>query len=128
MKSFSKEDILRAPDLKVEPVEVWGGVVYVRGMTGAERDSFEASIVSIRGNKQDVSLENIRAKLCVRCVCDETGNRLFADNEADLLSGKSAVELQKLFAVAQRLSGLTTDDVSELVGVKKSPFGDSVSG
>ena len=48
--------------------------------------------------------------------------------DATLLGDKSAQELQKVFAVAQRLSGITAEDVEELTeGIKENPFGDSPS-
>ena len=42
---LNREAILAAEDLPRELVEVpeWGGAVYVRALTGAERDQFEAS-------------------------------------------------------------------------------------
>ncbi|OGO12737.1 MAG: hypothetical protein A2Y53_04900 [Chloroflexi bacterium RBG_16_47_49] len=125
---LNRDDILKATDIQIEPVEAWGGTVYVKGMTGKERDRFEASIVHIHGKKQDVNLENVRAKLCVMSMCDENGKRLFADSDAPLLTEKSACELQKVFAVAQRLSGITDEDIDELTeGIKENPFGDSPS-
>ena len=125
---LNRDDILNASDIKIEPVEAWGGTVYVKGMTGKERDQFEASVISIRGKSQSVNLENVRAKLCVLTLCDEAGKRLFNDGDMSLLSAKSAIELQKVFTVAQRLSGITSEDVTELTeGLKESPFGDSPS-
>lgn len=125
---LTRDDILKASDIKVESVKAWGGTVYVKGMTGRERDQFEASIITIRGKSQSINLENVRAKLCVMTLCDKDGVRLFADADLVALSEKSAVELQKIFAVAQRLSGITADDVKDLTeGLKDSPFEDSPS-
>lgn len=129
MGNLNRDDILKVKDLKVEKVQAWGGTVHVRGMTGAERDKFEAGIIQMRGKEQSLNLQNVRAKLCVLTLCDADGTRLFEDNEMALLAEKSAVELQKVFAVAQRLSGITQEDVDELAeGLKESPFGDSASG
>lgn len=125
MKNLTREDILGIADLKIEPVEVWGGVVYVRGMTGAERDSFEASLLA--RNKKDVDLSNVRARLCALTICDEQGNRLFTEADVKALGAKAAGELQKVFTVAQRLSGLTEEDAEEL-GLQENPFGGSASG
>ena len=125
---LNRDDILKASDIKIEPVEAWGGTVYVKGMTGKERDQFEASVIKMKGKSQDMNLANVRAKLCVMTICDDKGVRLFADADAPLLGDKSAQELQKVFAVAQRLSGITAEDVEELTeGIKENPFGDSPS-
>jgi hypothetical protein len=125
---LTKDDILKADDIEIEPVEAWHGTVYVRGMTGTERDAFEASVITMRGTKQSINLRNVRAKLCVMTLCEKSGARLFEDSDMEALSGKAASELQKVFAVAQRLSGITEKDVEELTEViEKSPFDGSVS-
>ena len=64
-KILKRDEILQAADIQVLLVSVpeWGGDVYVKGMTGAERDKFEASIVEQRGKAQTMNMANIRAKL-----------------------------------------------------------------
>ena len=117
MATLTKGEILAAVDLPTERVAVpeWGGEVMVRGMTGAERDAFEASLVRTRGQKtSELNLENARAKLIARTVVDEEGTRLFSDADAVALGKKSAQALQRVFEVAQRLSGLTPDDITDL--------------
>lgn len=118
MAYLTRNAILQADDLPVEDVEVpeWGGIVRVRGLTGAERDAFEAEIVEQRGKKISLDMQNFRAKLVIRSVIGEDGRRLFSDHDAHLLGQKSAVALQRVFEVAQRLSGLSAADVEELVG------------
>lgn len=123
---LSKEAILAANDLEKELVEVpeWGGAVYVRALTGTERDAFEASLVNERvvrrGRKsettRETNLRNLRARLCALTMCDEEGNRLFGDSEVHELGKKSASALNRVFEVAQRLSGLSEGDVEELAG------------
>lgn len=128
MKTLNRDDILKVPDLVAEPVHAWGGIVYVRGMTGTERDHFEGSVVNQKNGQQTVNMDDIRAKLCVVCICDENGNRLFTDDDVELLSKKSGKELNRIFGVAQRLSGITTEEVEKLGEGLKNPLGDSASG
>jgi len=53
---------------------------------------------------------------------------LFTDADVKALGMKSAVALQRVFDVAQRLSGITSDDVDELAKeLDENPFEDSVS-
>lgn len=115
-KLLSRDDILNAQDLPTERVAVpeWGGEVLVRGLTAAERDAFEASIVKRRGQKTEMDLRNMRARLVAMCVVDEQGNRLFSDQDVEALGRKSASALDRIFEVAQRLSGLRPEDVEEL--------------
>ena len=125
---LSKKDILSADDITKELVSVpeWGGDVYVRGMTGKQRDAFEASIIQTRAKDQTLNMVNIRAKLASMTICDEEGKRIFSDADIAELSGKSAVALQRVFVVAQRLSGIGDQDVQELAeGLKEVPFEDS---
>jgi len=130
MNILSRDDILKAEDIKVELVEVpeWGGSVHVKGMTGAERDQFESSIVQQRGKNHSVNMVNIRAKLASQTICDESGKRLFTDADVKALGAKSAVALQRVFDIAQRLSGITSEDVDELAKeLDENPFDGSVS-
>jgi hypothetical protein len=116
MSLLSKTAILAANDLKSEDIEVpeWGGAVRVRSFTGRERDAFEASMVRGDGRDRKVDLTNMRARLVGLTVIDETGQRLFTDEEVDLLGAKSGAALDRVFAVAQKLNGLSGADVEEL--------------
>lgn len=121
-KLLSRDDILSCEDLPRERVHVpeWGGDVEVRGLTGAERDAFEQTVVETRGKNTRVNLRNIRARLVALTVVDERGNRLFADGDVEALGRKSASALNRVFEVAQRLSGLRQEDVDELAGNSSS--------
>ena len=114
---LTRDQILAAEDLPAEDVDVpeWGGVVRVRGLNGTERDAFEASVVEQRGKKTRVDMANFRAKLSAKCLVDADGQRLFSERDVGLLGRKSAAALQRVFEVAQRLSGLSNEDVEELV-------------
>jgi hypothetical protein len=109
---LTKESILAADDLPREKVIVpeWRDEVWVKTLNGEERDSYEASIL------QDgkVSLDNIRAKLCVRCMVDDQGNRLFEDKDAFALGRKSGNAIRRVFEVAQRLNKMGEEDLKEL--------------
>lgn len=112
-----KAQILGANDSTSEPVDLpsWGSPkVFVRVMSGEERDDFEAGCMLSRGKKHSANLANIRARLAVKCLVDENGNRVFDDADAPALGKKSGAELQAIFDVAQRLNKLTEADVDEL--------------
>lgn len=100
-----REQIDAAQDLKRELVSVpeWGCDVYVRTMTGSERDAFEQSLAGKDGQRD---LTNLRARLLVKTLVDEAGVRAYGDDEAHWLGGKAAAVLDRLFEVAQRLNGL----------------------
>ena len=117
MGMLTKETILKADDLKREQVEVpeWGGHVFVRTMTGLERDRFEQFILDSRSSDQKTNLQNVRARLCSLTMCDEAGKRLFSDDAEMLALGqKSAAALDRVFSVAQKLNHIGKQDVEEL--------------
>lgn len=113
---LSRADILNKSDLIREDVKVpeWGGMVTLRALTGAERDAYEASMVLTEGGDRRANMHNIRARLVARCLCDDEGNRLFSDDEIELLGAKSGAALARLFEVAKRLSGLSNEDIEDL--------------
>lgn len=128
--TLTRDAILAVKDIQLEEVAVpeWGGSVWVKGMTGAERDKFEASIIEFRGKSQKINFTNMRARLASLTVCDAEGARLFTEQDVHALGEKSAGALQHIFAVAQRLSGLSPDDVEELTKeLGENPLGDSAS-
>lgn len=118
---LSADAILGADDLPREPVEVpeWGGTVLVQGMSGTDRDRFEAGMLNadMNGISKDKAMERYRARLAAACLVDAEGKRLFrSDAEVKRLGDKSGVALTRVVEVASRLSGLTDSDVEELTG------------
>jgi hypothetical protein len=103
MRILTKEAILAADDLPRELVNVpeWGGDVFVRTMTGTDRDAFEASLIGKEGR-----MDNVRARLVSLTLCDDKGDRLFSDAEVAELGKKSAKALDRVFGVAQRINGI----------------------
>lgn len=114
-KFLNREAILKADDLKTQDVEVpeWGGSVRVRSLTGAERDKFEATNYEIKDNKTVMKLENVRARLVSLAAIDGEGKSLFTPEDVAALGKKNAAALDRLFTVAQELSGLREKDLKE---------------
>ena len=110
---LSRDAILQTDDLPRVLVQVpeWGGDVYVSTLTGTQRDSFEASM---QGKKGKVNLQNVRARFAVLTIVDDKGTRLFSDADVKALGEKSASALDRVFAVAQRLNGFSSEDAEDL--------------
>lgn len=128
---LTKDQILNANDLptKVIPISEWGIDVIIKTMTGTERDAWEASLVKGKGKNTRIDATNVRAKLCVCVLVDEKGNRLFSDNDAFALGRKSSAALDKVFEIAQKLNGISDEDIEELAGNSKAAqSGTSTSG
>ena len=125
---LDRDSVLKAQDIPApEKVEVpeWGGCIYVRIMTGTERDEFEASSIQIvgKGKHRTVSpdMRNARAKLLVRCLCDESGKRLFNDQDIVALGKKNSGVLDRLFERTQALNGIRDQDLDELEKYSQPP-------
>lgn len=116
MTTLTRAEILAhaaaAPAMERVDAPLLGGVVYVRGMTAKERDAYEASVIQAR--RQKVTLGNVRARLLVSCVADETGHLLFTLDDLELLGGLPAAAVDDICDVAQRLSGFQKADMDAL--------------
>lgn len=112
--------ILGLDDIVKETVSVpeWKCEVLVKSISAAERDEFEQQIVEMRqaGKKAQVSFNrtNIRARLVVKAVVNEQGERVFSDAQSDALGQKNAAAIDRIYAVASRLAGISKEDEEEL--------------
>lgn len=121
---LTREAILARRNSGVERVYVerWKGHVCLRVMSGEDRDAFEQFCTDARTAGR-LQVRGILAMLLVRTICDESGQRVFTDEDVDAVNQLDAAVVCELFERAQRLSGLTDDDVEELAG--NSPGGQS---
>ncbi len=115
-RPLTRAAILDADDIDIKRVDVpeWGGHVFVKTMGGVERDAIEERIVATPGKERNLS--NLRAIITAASVCTDKGALLFSEEDIVALGAKSALALDRVFDVSKRMSGLTNDDVEELVG------------
>lgn len=130
---LTREQIFAVDDRVIEfvPVPEWAtesnpdAGVFVRSLSGAERDQFEMSMLIQKGRKSEVNLQNLRAKLVVLTAVnsDDLGSaeQIFTRRDVDRLGGKSAQALQRIYSAAQRLSGLSADDEKEMTDALADP-------
>jgi len=104
---LSKED----QTFDVVDVPEWGGKVRIRGMSGEERDAFEASVVGSNGK---MNTQNIRAKLVMLTVVNTKGERVFTKEQIVELGKKSAAALNRVYTASAKLSAISGKDVEEL--------------
>lgn len=135
MALLNREALLKKETLKIEKVVLGDDFVYVRQMTGRERDRFEASILrdvkDTEGKTIDVmqNMEDFRAKLAVNTLCDEQGNLLLEPQDYGILSQHmSAAKLCRIVEAAQELNKISEKDKEALVkNSKKGREGGSSS-
>ena len=118
---LDRSKLLAKETLEIEKVELGeGDIVYVRQMTGRERDQFEASLLKKKTNAKGESTyeqntEDFRAKLAVLTLCDEKGNSLLQPGDYSVLSqNMSAKRLEKIIIAAQKLNAITEVDKENL--------------
>jgi hypothetical protein len=115
-----REDVLGFDDAKqsLEPIRAFGQDLFVRVMSGAEYDDYEASQVRVElgddGKRtSSVDIANLRARLAVKVLCDAEGQRIFQDSDAAALGKKSSLDLKRIFDAGRRLNGLDKDAVEQ---------------
>lgn len=132
---LSRELLLQKDDLKIEKVELSRGYVFVREMTGHEKDIWEQSMLKQKPNgdrnkgiEYETTLEDFRAKLAVVTVCDADGNLLFEPKDVKLLNkSMSATNIEKIITVAQRLNAVTEKDKEDILKNSEADQEDSSS-
>ena len=120
---LSREALLQRDELKIERVELSKGHVFVREMTGLEKDIWEKSMLKEKpsGNKNrpveyEVNIEGFRAKLAIVTVCNEKGVLMFKPEDVRVLNQMmNAANLDRIITVAQRLNAITEKDKEELL-------------
>jgi len=108
---LTREQILSANDRKSAETSVpeWGGSVFLRVMSGTERESFEREWTST----EEKLLPQYKTKMLRRCLCDDKGETLFSNDDLAALGEKNALVLDRLFHDCMRLNGFEKDSVEE---------------
>ena len=116
MALLTKQQIVDANDLETVEVNVpqWGGSVLVRALTAKQRGQLMSTLIDQTKDGRTLRLQDLQARLCAMSIVDGQGKRFFSDNELAALGAKSSAALQRVFEVAQRLSGLSDEQVGEL--------------
>jgi hypothetical protein len=107
---LNKESILAVDDIKTEIVSVpeWGGDVKIRAMSVKEQLDFD-EYLSKNTDHRDMAFY-----LVVKCCVDESGDRLFTDNDIELLHKKSSKPLMRIVEAIMSLNKQRDGDVEEL--------------
>lgn len=130
---LSKEALLAKPALKTEEVRISKGIIFVREMTGYEKDAWENSIMKTAPNgnmtatpKLTYDLTNYRAKLAVSTICDADGTLLFSMKDIELLTkALSATDLEKIVDAAQKINAVSDKDKEDMLKNSEADHEDS---
>lgn len=96
-KFLSRDDILSAA-IKTDEVDVpeWGGKVLVRELTSHEATELGFGMVTDEGGIDRSKVPDMMAKAVVLAVVDENGDRLFSEDDIELLRQKSFGPIQRI--------------------------------
>jgi len=134
-KVLDKAALLQKQELEIVEVDLGNNeCVFVRQMTGHERDSYEQSLIHrFKDGKgmpdYEMRLDDFRARLVAHTVCDVDGKLLLDPRDYKQLSNNmSAARLEKIVNVAQEINAITDEDKEELVkNLDAAPGGNSSS-
>ena len=124
MAILTRDQLLAKQELKVEKVKLSTGDVFVRQMTGREKNRFELTLGHWEDYEEDGesrnryirSLEDFRAKLAVHTVCDKEGKLLLTPEDIEVLSvNMSGADLERISDKAQALNAITELDRERMV-------------
>jgi hypothetical protein len=111
-----REKILNANDEQAElvTVEQWGVDVLVKSMTGKERATLMNQCLNQKTGVMD--MEKLYALLVIHTAYDpSTNEKVFHQNDLELLNNKNGAAMEKIAKVASRLSGMEDGQVDEKV-------------
>lgn len=134
MNTLTRDQLLSPRKLPRATIDLpdLGGAVIVRGLTAAERDAYEASMVQMRkgrGALNEESMRTARARIVQMGAINEDGSPLFAPADIAQIGNLPAAAVERLFDAIRRLSGMSDADIEELAGNSAGgPNGDSRSG
>ncbi len=102
-----KDHILGVNDLVQECIHVpeWGVDVYIRMMTGTEKDEVSHKArEGISEGEDSARTRNAFLLLLCKTLCDENGVNIFRDSDAMLLMRKNPIVIERLIKESMRIN------------------------
>jgi len=108
MALLDKNALIQALRLKTEEVKLEDGHILVTEIPAAEYMEI-CNNPNVKDAAGDTDGQAFMALLSAHCIVDESGCRVFEDNEAGLLANASPAAYARVLAAVQRLNGLGDD-------------------
>jgi hypothetical protein len=109
-----KDTIQAAQDIKSESVSIpeWGITLEVRTMRAIDRAKLFRDCIDKQGS---VISGKFQAGLIIAtCFDPDTGEKIFSDDDYDLVMDKSANIIERLSSIAHKISGFGNETVSSI--------------
>lgn len=102
---FKEQLFAICPDRQVEPVDTTAGRTFVRTITVAEKDAFDAAVEETKAT---------RAQLLIACCCKEDGSPEFDEFDLVRLGELPAGVVEPVINAALRLNKFRQSDVEDV--------------
>ena len=125
--SLTREQILKPVEIPKQEIYIpeIGGTVWVKGMSAADRSRFEKEFQTSSGQSSKRKLSQIRERLVIACVCNEEGSPILTVKDVEALGKQSIQIIERIVNVAQKLCGMSSEDVEQLAGNSEETAEDS---
>lgn len=130
-KCCTAADILGADDRRIKRVDVpeWGGHVFVRSLSGTEKELFSQAVNVVRNGKSEVNDVGLRARYLAVALCDQHKQPLFTLDQVEALGSRNTLVLDRVWKAALELNAGTDETRDEqLKNSKPDQSADSISG
>jgi hypothetical protein len=109
---LSREAILgqkRPPRMEEIAVPHWGGNVFVKELSAADVDAFEAAMQEEASKKKDGQeyRPNVRGRVLVLCICDGEGKPILKPGDEEAMGDMPKWQIDALIDAAFRLNRLS---------------------
>lgn len=112
-----RDKILNYNDLPVEPVKMWGETLYIKTMSGKDREEFEADVMTEdKDGNRNVDMKLFPRYLVIHTLCadPEGQERIFTKQHVNEVNQKAFPNLLKCIEIAQRLNKIQDDPEKNL--------------
>jgi len=117
LPELSREAIEAADDRPLVALDIpeWKGRVWIRPLSGEERDQYWNSLFVGDGPARTLEMKLARAKAAVLSCCKADGSLMFCDHDIEWLAKKASKPLERIYQLADRLSAISPGSLEDLV-------------
>lgn len=110
-----KEQIANANDIKIQKVHVkaWDCDIYLKQWSPREQCEYHDWCDKEKETRKELASARVNCKLLITCVCDESGNKVFSDEDFDMLMSKNVSVVDYIAMKILKMHELKHDDFEE---------------
>lgn len=110
---LTRDNILNLDDRRTHKIAVpeWGGDLYLRRLSGAERGRWQALCARVKDEPE--LLEGLAGRFLTMALGDEKGDRIFSDADADALNKRDGQVLERIVELAYAFNGIGDGSIED---------------